>query len=140
MQETEFCSMSIRIPRVVSLWPFCSDGHHGASSQSGQWSQVCHHSTLHLFCSVHRCRIFTYFGEEVGRESAEVLLEARWIPVEQGTFEDRPVSPNKRSARPAIHFRCGVDVEKRFLFSFPEGKTGRHNDGSLRTTASERKQ
>ena len=140
MQETELRSMSICLPRVVSLWPLCSDGHHGTSFESGQWSQVGYTFHAESLCSVLWHRVFTYLGEEVGRESAEVLLEARWVPVEQGTFEDRPVSPNKRSTRPAIHFGYGVDIEERLLFSFPEGKTRRNDDGSICTTTSEREQ
>lgn len=49
----------------------------------------------HLICPF---RILTYFGEEVGKQQAQVLLEAKWNPVPDGTFTDRPVSPDKRSA------------------------------------------
>ncbi|GAB4814302.1 hypothetical protein N2152v2_001348 [Parachlorella kessleri] len=38
-------------------------------------------------------QVFKYDGTLLARERRDVLLEARWLPAPEGTFEDRPQSP-----------------------------------------------
>lgn len=37
-------------------------------------------------------------GEKVAEKKFDVLLEAQWLPVPPGTFEDRPPSPSRERA------------------------------------------
>ena len=43
-------------------------------------------------------QIFKYNGEMVVREKRNVLLEAGWVPVESGMYEDKPQSPRTAAA------------------------------------------
>lgn len=40
-------------------------------------------------------KVFTYYGEQVSEKKFEMLFEAQWLPAPAGTFEDRPVSPER---------------------------------------------
>jgi translation initiation factor 2A len=43
-------------------------------------------------------QVFKYNGEMVVREKRNVLLEAGWVPVERGMYEDKPQSPRAAAA------------------------------------------
>lgn len=95
MASFEYRSSSFCFFGMVSLWTLRAYRNHDATFKSRQWIQVRLGSIKQGINN--GFRILTYLGENVEENKLDVLFEATWLPVPEGTFQDRPVSPDKRT-------------------------------------------